>query len=371
MKSKKILIGCFEVPGWGGASTSAYELFSNFYKDGHEVTFVNLISTLHGEYFKTLFDVNLGNPKQLPNVYNYFLTPPDYSYQEKLEEIINKINPDVILAIGWIAAIVMKKASPQKKLIYLTTGSDQVKNYIKFKKLDSYLYLEKFIKKNNYRLSILSKEEREAVVSADFVITHSEMMQDVYKYFYKSMRGKIFSETIWFAEWIYNDAINYKHFSKNFNEREIDVIFIASDWARLEKNYILVKKLVKHFDDLNIYVVGKVPEEVGTATYTGVLTDRNKLFEMLGNTKTVVCPSIFDSAPGILFEASALECNIITSKNCGNWQICNKALLVDPFEKKYFYEKISVSLEKKFEDNVHYFLQSGSYKKLKEAVNLF
>ncbi len=368
---KKILISCFEVPGWGGASTSAYELFANMLNDGYDVSFVNLISANDEELFKSLFNGSLGNPRHLSNVFNYYLSPPDYGFQNELSGLIKEISPDVILAIGWIAALIMKKASPEKKLIYLTTGSDQVKSYIKYKKLDNYLYLEKFIKKNNYRLKILSREEKEAVISADFVITHSEMTQDIYKYFYRSMQGKIYSEIIWFTEWIYKAADNYKHLSKNFSEREIDLVFVASDWTRHEKNYELVKKLIPDLKNINIHIVGIAGEYIPGVKFEGVITDRKKLFELLGNSKTIVCPSIFDTAPGILFEASALGCNIITSKNCGNWQICNQSLLADPFTLKTFKERIELSLQYKFPDNIDFFLQTDSYKNLIETLNLF
>ncbi len=369
--SKKILISCFEIPGWGGASTSAYELFSNMLNDGYDVSFINLISSYHEELFKSLYNGSLGNPKHLSNVYNYYLSPPDYGFQNKLASLIKEISPDVILAVGWIAALIMKKASPEKKVIYLTTGSDQVKCYIQNKKLDNYLYLEKFIKKNNYRLKILSNEEREAVNLADFVITHSDMIYDIYKYFYKPMQGKIYSEIIWFAEWIYKEAVSYKHLSKNFSEREIDLVFIASDWSRHEKNYDLVKKLIPDLKKINIHIVGIAEEYIQGVVFDGVITDREKLFELLGNCKTIVCPSIFDAAPGILFEASALGCNIITSKNCGNWQLCNPSLLADPFTLKAFKEKIKLSLQHKFLDNIDFFLQTGSYKNLIETINLF
>jgi len=368
---KEILISCFEVPGWGGASTSAYELFANMLKDGYDVSFVNLISPNDEELFKSLFNGFLGNPKHLPNVFNYYLSPPYYGIQNKLADLIKDISPDVILAVGWIAALIMKKASPERKLIYLTSGSDQVKSYIQYKKLDNFLYLDKYIRKNSFLLRALSKQEKEAVILSDFVITHSDMIHSVYEYFYRSMTGKIYSDVIWFAEWIYKEACNYRYLSKGFSDREIDLIFVASDWSRPEKNYELVKKLISDLKNINIHIVGGVGEYIPGVVYNWVITDREKMFELLGNSKTIVCPSIFDAAPGILFEASALGCNIITSKNCGNWQICNEVLLIDPFKTKIFCDRISISLEKKYEDNIHFFLQTNSYKKLIETIHLF
>jgi glycosyltransferase involved in cell wall biosynthesis len=102
-----------------------------------------------------------------------------------------------------------------------------------------------------------------------------------------------------------------------------------------------------------------------------LVTRRDELFALLGGSKTIVCPSLFDAAPGILFEASAMGCNIITSKNCGNWHICNEKLLVDPFNLNGFLEKISLSLSRKYEDNIDYFMRNKSYKNLIDTSSVF
>ena len=30
-----------------------------------------------------------------------------------------------------------------------------------------------------------------------------------------------------------------------------------------------------------------------------------------------------DAAPGILFEGAVMGCNLVASKNCGNWEVCH------------------------------------------------
>ena len=90
----------------------------------------------------------------------------------------------------------------------------------------------------------------------------------------------------------------------------------------------------------------------------------------MGRAKTVVCPSRYDSAPGILFEAAAMECNIIASKNCGNWMICNDQLLIDPFTTDQFVHKCALSLAHKFDDNMNFFLASESYCNLAETIQV-
>jgi glycosyltransferase involved in cell wall biosynthesis len=146
---------------------------------------------------------------------------------------------------------------------------------------------------------------------------------------------------------------------------------VASDWNRPEKNYALVKKILSRFSSLNIHVVGEIEESSSHATHHGLITEREKLFQLLGNAKAIICPSIFDAAPGILFEAAVMGCNIIASKNCGNWMICHDELLVDPFRPANFFQKIPLALEKKFDNNLDYFLQANSYRNLLETISVF
>ena len=369
--SRKILLGCFEVPGWGGASTSSYKLFELMRNDGLEVTFLNIIAEQDADYFKYLFGETIGNPKGLENVYNCFLEGRTFDPQPELQKLINKIDPDIIVGIGWIASLLMKREAPGRKLIYVTSGCDQVVKYIMKKEWSDYISIYNYIQKSNNNLQITSQAEKQAVDSADLIIAHSDMNLFLYKYFFWKLSGKIYSETVWFAEWIYKDALDYEILKIPFNKREIDLIFIASSWSRPEKNYKFLREITSRLKGVNIHVVGELENKDNHATYHNLITNREVLFGLLGNSKTIVCTSLFDSAPGVLFEASAMGCNIITSKNSGNWMLCNEELLVDPFNITNFLNKIPLSLKKKYDDNIDYFLKRNSYKNLIETILLF
>jgi hypothetical protein len=51
--------------------------------------------------------------------------------------------------------------------------------------------------------------------------------------------------------------------------------------------------------------------------------------------------------------------------------ICNNRFLVGPFDLTTFVEKISLSLSRKYKDNIGYFLRTNSYRKLVEAIMTF
>ena len=369
--SKKILIGCYEVPGYGGASTAGYALFEMMQDDGFDVHFVNLIDEQDKDYFWYMFGENCGNPKNLANVHNCVLQSSLFSHHPELDILIHGLEPDILIGIGWIATLLVKRSAIKIPVIFFTTGCDRVKSYIAKGKTKDMIALDQLIHRAKGGPRHFQSLEKEAVESSELIITHSDMVMFLYRYFYHFQRGKIYPEVLWFAEWICKDASIHSDLQKPFHERDIDILFISSSWSRPEKNYELVKKIVAGSNGLRVHIVGEVESKCAHADYHGLVTSRSDLFSLLGRTKTVVSPSRFDAAPGILFEASAMGCNIITSRNCGNWKICNSQLLVDPFRLDNFLDKIRLSLTQKFNDNMDFLLKTNSYKNLVDIIMVF
>jgi len=368
--AKQILMGSFEVPGWGGASTSSYSLLEKMQNLGYDVSLVNLIAQNDVDLFRYYYGDKIGNPKNLPNVHNCFLKHPFHDKPPDLKSIIHQVKPDIIVAVGWLAAHILKSNVPDIRLIFLTAGCDQIAILIKEKEIYDLVSLLDHINGYKYNLGIASVRERQAVDIADLIITHSDSNLILHKFFFHNRTGKIFPEIIWFAEWIYEDALNHTSHAKPFSQREIDVMFIASNWNRVLKNYSMVKKIVNDLENINIHIIGQVDERQSNVVYHELVTDREHLFKLLGNTKSVVSTSLFDAAPGILFESSAMGCNIVASKNCGNWMLCNENLLVDPYTLDNYIEKIKKSVTKKYNDNIDYFTDLKSFDKLTEIIDL-
>lgn len=369
--NKTILLGCYEVPGYGGASTAAYGLFEKMQKDGYRVHYFNLVEEQDVDYYRFALGKHFGNPKHLKNVETVALRDPLYGSQPELTQRIHQISPDLLIGTGFIAALVMKQASPEKKLVFVTTGCQQMKDSIVRRKAKTFVDLRKAMESAVGNPDISSREEESAVNTCDLIVTHSEMTSFLYEKFFPFHTGKIYSDVIWFAQWIYEEALEHSHLARPFPEREIDVLFISSSWNRQEKNYDYVKKIARKLKNVTIHVVGETEENAIPVVCHGLVRNRPELFALLGNAKTVVCPSSFDSAPGILFEASAMKCNVIASPNCGNWQLCHEMLLVDTFTPESFVQKISLSLTKKFPDNIGWFLEKKSYQNLLETLSVF
>lgn len=369
--NKKVLVGCYEIPGYGGASTAGYTLFEMMKDDGFDIHYMNLIDEQDMDYYGYMFGQHCGNPKTLANVYNFVLKGDLFSLHPELDLLIHNLKPDILIGIGWIATLLMKRAASKQPLIFLTTGCDQVKSFIATRKTRDMIALGESIHREKGLPKLFHVHEKEAVEISNLIVTHSDMILFLYQYFFPFQIGKIYPDAIWFAEWIYNDASSYSCFQKPFKERDIDILFISSNWSRPEKNYELVKKIISRFNGSRVHIVGEVEKKIAHAKYHGLIISRSDVFALMGRSKTVISPSLFDAAPGILFEASAMGCNIVASKNCGNWLICNENLLVDPFRLDNFFDNIQLSLTKKFNDNIDIFLQTNSYENLVETIKVF
>lgn len=291
--------------------------------------------------------------------------------QEGIENIVERYHPDLLIGIDFNATLLLRAAAPKTPLIFLTTGCDEIKTLLAKEWAMRLITSGNGVNGQLGTPSLTHRSEQEAVVAADLIITNARVVKQLYEHFYPHHAGKLLSDVIWFAEWIYQDALEYSRFKKPFWAREIDVLFVANRWSRREKNFPLVEKLIAASSGLNIHVVGEVERKSSKAVYHGLVHERDALFSLMGNAKTVASPSLFDAAPGVLFEASAMGCNVVASKHCGNWELCHPRLLVEFLDYKEFRQKIGLSLTGSFDDNINLFLSAQSYRNLLDTIDVF
>ena len=189
--ARKILIGCNEVPGYGGANTASYKLFEIMQRDGLHVLFLNIVEKEDADYFRYVYGENFGNPKCLANVYNCILNGPVFHPHPELADLINGFSPDLLVGVGYIATFVMKQATPEKRLIFLTAGCNQVQEYIVRKKVEDVIALSKFIHRATGKPTLFHVREKEAVEMSDLIITHSLQTKYMHQYFFSSQIGKM------------------------------------------------------------------------------------------------------------------------------------------------------------------------------------
>jgi glycosyltransferase involved in cell wall biosynthesis len=366
--NQKILLGCYEIPGWGGAATVLYLLFERMQREGLNVAYVNLVSEQDEVFLRHVFGENLGNPRSLENVHTCVLEEPLWRAQGTLADLIDSAAPDLLFGFGFIAARLMKLTAPGKPLVFMTSGCSQTKRLLEAGAIRDFIAFRRHVERGVV-FPVRDDQERRAVGSCDLIVIHSSLVRFAFEHFFSSHSGKIYSNLISVADCVYPEAEPFAALKKPFADRDIDVIFVASSWNRPEKNYALVRKIVSRCAGLNIHIVGDVHRPCSGARHHGVVARRKDLYGLLGRSKTIVSPSLIDPAPGILFEASAMGCNVIASPNCGNWQLCNEQLLADQCSPEIFSSKISLSLTEPYQDNQERF--RGGYEDLVSTLSVF
>lgn len=356
----RIAFGCFEVPGWGGLTTATYRLFETMFADGLDVHYVNLILADELPRFKSMIGPGCENPRGLPNVHSCHLQSALHEPHPEIAALMDNLAPDRMVGVGDISSLLMKRACPDRELVFLTAGCMQVSRVVPI--------TEQLAAMNGSAPPTPDWKEREAIAISDLVVTHSPLILDLYTRLYPNQARIIHPEVFWFAEWIGRDAAEYSDMALPFEERDIDALFIASSWEREEKNSALLAAIATCLDGAAVHVAGEFAKPIPSATHHGFVGTREELFRLMGRARAVVSPSLFDAAPGILFEGSVMGCNVIASKNCGNWELCNEGLLVSEFTADGFAQAIQRARTMKFADNMDRFLYPSSYAALKSVL---
>jgi glycosyltransferase involved in cell wall biosynthesis len=366
---RRLLIACYEVPGWGGAATCAYLLFDRMQREGWDVVYVNLVHAGDEGFLRSLFGTELGNPLALEGVHTCILEDIMSPPQEKLADLVRALAPELILGVGFIAVLLLKWAVPRLPLVFLTAGVRSVQHLIETGAVRDFIAFKKRADAGvNFPVSP-SDRERTAVEFGDLIIVHSPLVRFAFEHFFPEHTGKIYANTVSPADLLYDEAEGFHAARRAFEERDIDVLFVASQWNRPIKNYRLVRKIVAACARLNVHIVGDGSERSLPAHYHGVITRRDDLYTLLGRARTLVCPSLLDAAPGVLFEASAMGCNVIASPNCGNWRLCNEELLAQHCSAEDFVSAIRRSQHRSYDDHRAHF--RGGYADLVETLRVF
>jgi glycosyltransferase involved in cell wall biosynthesis len=366
-----VVLCCQGVPRNGGINTSTYDLYERLQADGLAVGLINLIEEQDRDFYRFLYGESYGNPKALAEVYNHTLTDPPFALQPILAGIVDTLSPDLIVAMDFVSALALKRTTPERPLIFLTTDCATAAGFVHSGYLSGAGELKDALRRGRRIPSWRHADEAEAVSLADLVVARTDLTRHVFTGLFPRQSGKIFPEVIWSADLVYESALAYRHLSRPFHDRDNAVLFIAGCWERKSKNYDLVGRVAACLPHLEVHLAGETAQDLAGVHHHGVLTKREDLFRLMGRSKSIVCTSSFDPAPAELFEAAAMGCNVIASKNCGTWELCHQDLLVDPYSLEGFVDSIERSLTEEFGPNIEYFLRQRSYEGLKELVDVF
>lgn len=360
------MLSCHQAPYYGGAATFQYLLFEFMQESGYDAHYLTLASKTEVETYKSNLGISWWNPARLDNVHLYISQNLNKRAQSELIEIVRKVNPDLIIGKNDIAPRIFKNIMPKREVWFLTSSSKQMLKAYTGGYVKSLSDGMSKLRECNGKIPLTSLKEKQAVQLSDRIICDSESTKLCFEHFYPQHIDKIFDFTFWSAPLFKYKFENEIEQRKDFFSRSIDLLFIASNWKRVEKQYDMVKEIAKRFKHLNIHIVGLCRNRSSGVRYHGLI-GYSDVLKLMRDSKTLVSTSLYDSSPNILFEASLLGCNVVSSKNCGNWRLCNTDLLVEHYSLENFVEKIHLSLGRKFDDNMCYFLKNDS---LDRFINL-
>lgn len=364
-----IVMGCFEVPGYGGAATTSYHRFAELQRRGLPVAYVNLIPAEHESFFHSTFGPSLGNPSGLRDVHNCWVQFPPFSDQADLGKLLASLQPQQLVGCGYIAAWLLHRMAPQLPLTFLTAGFRWAQDLISDGIFPDFISLRDHLRAyGSQGLPPFHARQREAFLACQRCLTHADMIGELYRLSFPNQQHKLHPRVLWMADISFAEAAAYGKLCRPFAERRLDLLFVASRWDRPEKNFPMLQAIASACPHLRVGIVGLCEQPPALCECFGMLTERAEVLKLLGDARVLVCPSIFDAAPGILYEGAAMGCNLVASQNCGNWSLPHPDLLVESFTAQGFVEKCGLAVCRPFPDQRHKFLAGSSQGELLQQL---
>ena len=340
----KILIVSSDLPYIGGAGTNSYNIIKSLRKINRYKIYGLFITNIEGDE----------DPEKLNFIYKVKI---DDNIDFNLKNIKNTLGKiDIIIIKNYKSFVFIDKIFLNTKKIFIISGLRHFTHEIESKSLNSeelikiYKGIDKNIDydfDNTYEFVLKNDLYLENYVfnKSCKLISNSEITKNILK---KNLNiDSTFINTTFINFNLSRDIIS-------FNDRKYDLIFICYDLSRKLKNYDLVYKILNtnKLDNINIIIIVKTQNIIKilkpNIKYLDYV-DNKILLEYIKNTKTILIPSMFDSNPNTLKEALSFKCNIITSKNVGNYDILNKNLIINDFYSiNEWIDKIILSIEKEY-----------------------
>ena len=340
-------------PYLGGSSTILYLLFEILQRRMPNAECWNIITPRLWEMGKRNYGPHWPNPRGLANVRTFFLDGKRGMLA--IRRALRERPVEAILSKSRRTTPLLKELGGPIPVWHLTSTCSIVKNAIASERFPSMEHAIRQLRTSDFP-TLRCPEELSAVRAADRILFHTRSMRFWYYTFYPQYREKMEDEIFW----------DYPLLKKQFNlaktarapweQRPIDLLFVASDWRRAEKNFPLLKKLCQVFRNKKIMVIGYLPRPLRPSIITFNSMSQWDVVQAMVQAKVLVSPSRYDEAPNVLFEAAIAGANIVCSNNCGNYRLAPKDL-VARLELPDVVDKIKLALQGYREPNSRYFVK--------------
>jgi glycosyltransferase involved in cell wall biosynthesis len=345
---RKILISSTQPIYVGGASTNSYALIKLLRKYGYKVAglfFINSPNKCDPDNIGGIFTIVNGNNSD--------------SVKLEVEKFLGG-SPEIILAKNYAAPVQSRQIwGGTAEVAYLVSGSPQMMS-LSNKNISAVKYLTASMPPE------IHKPEQQAVKVSNYIIPNSTITRKMLIKNYPKIRGLVNPINTSLALNISNSKV------MKWDQRKYDIAFICSNFSRTVKNSKLAFNIFSNpdFSAHNKLAIGDNSQRFGEINNTKQidLLAHDKIINILGNTKLVICTSYFDASPNIIQEALSQGCNILVSKNCGWSEIYPSEFVCgDVYSLKEWVVKIKKSLEQEitFEQP---FSEEQIIKDLKEII---
>jgi glycosyltransferase involved in cell wall biosynthesis len=289
---ERILVTSTQYPYYGGAATNSYALIKYLRSQGFKVAGV-------------FFDKHSTpvDPDKIGGVWRV----SDKNTRNLVKRIIVKHlegRPDLILAKNYAAPLHSRSMFGLSKLAYMVTGSPHMIQ-LSSEGISANKYLRSD-RKDRFTPEI------KAIKNSDIVIPNSPIGRKLLVKHYGNMRKIALPIDT-------SMALNRTGRSRDFNSRQYDIAFIASNLKRNVKNAKLAKRIFKKFGNSKKIVIGNNNHIFKGMSNTKVysIMKHHEVINILSNTKLVLCTSYYDASPNTIKEAVSCGCNVLISRNCG------------------------------------------------------
>ena len=330
-------------PYQGGSSTYLYLLFETVRKQLPEAECWNIVTPRMWETGRRHYGAHWPNPKKLPNVRTFMVD--GMKGHAQVRHALEEKTVTAVLSKGRETTTFLKQLDSSLPVWHLTSTCSIVKNAVAGNRVSSTEHLLKRLRTDSLP-GLRCRAERQAVKMADRILFHTQRMRFWYHTFYPEFREKMENEIFWDYPLIQHRFERIKS-KTSWKKRPIDLLFVATDWRRGEKNFPLLKQLCRLFVRKRIMVIGFLPERLPDSVIAFDTMSQEDVVQAMAQTKIVACPSRYDEAPNVLFEAAIAGANIVCSKNCGNYQLAHEDLVarLNPVD---FAGKIQTALQRHY-----------------------
>lgn len=353
--TKNVLFVSVDKPYQGGCSTNTYNMIKSFKSD-------DKIRPI-GLFISNENNSDNINPLNLNDVYHI-------TYNEKIEENLNKIISEIELKCGYID-IIFAKNYKALTCMYWINKTNEYKQSLDKRKPRKIIFSPSGIR----TISNMEMFDSEKCVLEDNNIKYDETIglynfinkydQIIEKYLYDQCDCIIPNSRLTFKiiNKIYNVGYKLKHpcnityidYNKYQNiemiNRDYDIAFICYSWKRKVKNYDLVKKIItdQSMDKYKILIIGLGQIKYPKKNITSITNCSNDdILKYLSNTKLLCITSYFDSSPNVLKEGLMCKCNILISKRVGSYEYFESDNIINKInDTDEWLQKIELNMNKK------------------------